>query len=32
VGVSGSPASETDEECAKAGLDAVTEDLEMAGF
>jgi uncharacterized protein GlcG (DUF336 family) len=32
VGVSGSPSGETDEECAKAGLDAVTEDLEMAGF
>ena len=32
VGVSGAPTGETDEECAKAGLDAVIEDLEMAGF
>jgi len=30
VGVSGSPAGKTDEECAQAGVDAVIEDLEMA--
>lgn len=30
VGVSGAPSGETDEKCAKAGVDAVLEDLEMA--
>ena len=30
VGVSGAPSGETDEECAKAGLESVLEDLEMA--
>jgi uncharacterized protein GlcG (DUF336 family) len=30
VGVSGAPAGETDEECAKAGVAAVQDDLEMA--
>ncbi len=30
VGVSGAPSGETDEECAKAGLDQVIDDLEMA--
>jgi len=30
VGVSGSPSSTTDEQCAQAGIDAVMEDLEMA--
>jgi uncharacterized protein GlcG (DUF336 family) len=30
VGVSGAPAGETDEECAKAGVDAVLDDLEMS--
>jgi uncharacterized protein GlcG (DUF336 family) len=30
VGVSGAPAGETDEECAKAGVEAVQMDLEMA--
>jgi uncharacterized protein GlcG (DUF336 family) len=30
VGVSGAPASETDEECARAGVEAVKDDLEMA--
>lgn len=29
VGVSGSPSGETDEKCAKAGIDAVLADLEM---
>ena len=29
IGVSGAPSGETDEKCAKAGLDAVSEDLEM---
>lgn len=32
VGVSGAPSGETDEKCAKAGIDAVIADLEMAGF
>ena len=32
VGVSGAPAGETDEDCARTGLEAVVEDLEMAGF
>ncbi len=30
VGVSGAPSGETDEKCAKAGVDAVLDDLEMA--
>ena len=30
VGVSGAPAGETDEECARAGVEAVQTDLEMA--
>lgn len=30
VGVSGAPSGETDEKCAKAGIDAVIADLEMA--
>ena len=30
VGVSGAPSGETDEKCAKAGVDAITEELEMA--
>ena len=30
VGVSGAPSGETDEACAKAGVDAVQEDLELA--
>ena len=30
VGVSGAPSGETDEECAKAGIAAIAEDLEMA--
>ncbi len=29
IGVSGAPSGETDEMCAQAGLDAVSEDLEM---
>lgn len=29
IGVSGAPSGKTDEKCAKAGLDAVSEDLEM---
>ena len=32
VGVSGAPSGETDEVCAQAGIDAVQEDLELAGF
>ena len=32
VGVSGAPSGETDEKCAQAGVDAVSADLEMAGF
>ena len=32
VGVSGAPSGETDEKCAKAGVDAVSADLEMADF
>lgn len=32
VGVSGAPSGETDEKCAQAGLEAVMNDLEMAGF
>jgi len=31
VGVSGAPSGLTDEKCAKAGIDAVTPDLEMEG-
>jgi len=30
VGVSGAPSGETDEKCAKAGVDAIAEELEMA--
>ncbi len=30
VGVSGAPSGETDEECAQAGVDKVSDDLEMA--
>ena len=30
VGVSGAPDGATDEECAKAGLDLVMEDLELS--
>jgi uncharacterized protein GlcG (DUF336 family) len=30
VGVSGAPSGETDEKCAKAGVDAIIDDLEMA--
>ena len=30
VGVSGAPSGETDEKCAKAGVEAVADDLEMA--
>lgn len=32
VGVSGAPSGETDENCARAGIEAVTMDLEMASF
>ncbi len=32
VGVSGAPSGETDEKCARAGVEAVLADLEMAGF
>jgi uncharacterized protein GlcG (DUF336 family) len=32
VGVSGAPSGLTDEKCAKAGVEAVTADLEMAGM
>lgn len=32
VGVSGAPGGDIDEACAQAGIDAVIEDLEMAGF
>lgn len=31
IGVSGAPSGETDEKCARAGLDAVLSDLEMEG-
>jgi len=31
VGVSGAPSGETDEMCAQAGIDAVQDDLDMAG-
>lgn len=30
IGVSGAPSGETDAECAQAGIDAVSDDLEMA--
>ena len=30
VGVSGAPSGDTDQECAQAGVDAVSTDLEMA--
>jgi uncharacterized protein GlcG (DUF336 family) len=30
VGVSGAPSGETDEKCAKAGVDAISDELEMA--
>ena len=32
VGVSGAPSGETDEKCARAGLDAIIMDLEMGDF
>lgn len=32
IGVSGAPSGVTDEKCAKAGLKAIAEDLEMADF
>ena len=32
AGVSGAPSGETDEKCARAGLDAITMDLEMGDF
>lgn len=32
VGVSGAPSGETDEQCAMAGVEAVSADLEMQGF
>jgi uncharacterized protein GlcG (DUF336 family) len=32
IGVSGAPSGETDEKCAQAGLDAIMDDLEMAGM
>jgi len=32
IGVSGAPSGETDESCAKAGLAAVTDDLEMSAM
>lgn len=32
IGVSGAPSGKTDEKCAKAGLQAVIDDLEMAGM
>lgn len=32
VGVSGAPTGEQDERCARAGLEAITADLEMAAF
>jgi uncharacterized protein GlcG (DUF336 family) len=32
IGVSGAPSGEIDEKCAKAGLDAVSADLEMEGM
>jgi len=32
VGVSGAPSGDTDEKCARAGVDAVSADLEMSAF
>jgi uncharacterized protein GlcG (DUF336 family) len=32
IGVSGAPSGETDEKCAQAGIDAIIDDLEMAGM
>lgn len=32
IGVSGSPSGETDEKCAQAGIDAILDELEMAGM
>ncbi|QKT04192.1 heme-binding protein [Ectothiorhodospiraceae bacterium 2226] len=32
VGVSGAPSGETDEKCARAGVAAIMDDLEMGGF
>lgn len=32
IGVSGAPSGETDESCAKAGIDAVSDDLEMSSM
>jgi uncharacterized protein GlcG (DUF336 family) len=32
VGVSGAPSGETDEECARAGVAAVQDDLDLGGF
>ncbi|SCZ61308.1 GlcG/HbpS family heme-binding protein [Thiohalomonas denitrificans] len=32
VGVSGAPSGETDEKCAQAGVDAISDELEMAAF
>ena len=32
IGVSGAPSGLTDEKCARAGVDAITADLEMAAF
>lgn len=31
IGVSGAPSGKTDEDCAKAGVNAIAEDLEMSG-
>ncbi len=31
IGVSGSPSGQTDERCARAGFEAITEDLELGG-
>ena len=30
IGVSGAPSGQVDEECAQAGIDAISDDLEMA--
>lgn len=32
IGVSGAPSGEIDEKCAQAGIDAIVDDLEMAGM
>lgn len=32
IGVSGAPSGETDEKCARAGMEAITADLEMGSF